>query len=245
MDMEYVYKEQFSVIGKLVAGPAENAWNWIKPAWDEANGNFPEIEPLAKKKDNGSPSIWGIMSDFCENFARWDHTGGKYLACCEVKAEAAPPEGWVKWEVPSQTYLVAGCSQDDYGTVFEAVIKEYMPANGLKLVGAVHEHYPQAGNPGVVELYFPIAKGSYFCQSCGMPMNSDEDRGTNKDQTKSKEYCRYCYENGVFSSDETMEAMIDTCVPFALEAGYYPDEKTAREAMLSFFPTLKRWKRDN
>lgn len=243
MDVEYVYKEKFPVIGKLGAGEALNARSWIPSLWDEANGNFSEIEALVEKKENQSPAIWGIMSDFSETFARWDHTGGKYLACCEVKAEAAPPEGWVKWEVPSQTYLVSACSQDDYGAVFETVINKYIPENHLKLIGAVHEHYPEPGNPDVVELYFPIARGNYFCQSCGMPMNSEKDRGTNKDRSKSEDYCRYCYENGEFSSEETMEEMIESCIPFTLEAEAYPDEKTAREAMFAYFPTLKRWKK--
>ncbi|MGB8455172.1 MAG: zinc ribbon domain-containing protein [Anaerocolumna sp.] len=243
MDMEYVYKEQFSVIGKLGEGIAENPWNWIKPIWDEANGHFSEIEALAKKNEKVSVSIWGIMSDFNETFARWNDQGGKYLACCEAEPDALPPEGWVKWEVPSQTYLVASCSQAEYATVFNNVIKDHIPNNNHKLVGAVHEHYPEPGNPNTVELYFPIAKGSYFCQSCGMPMNNDEERGTNKDLSKSEDYCHFCYENGTFASGETMEEMIESCVPFVLKGGAYADEKAAREAMISFFPTLKRWKK--
>ncbi len=242
MNLDYVYKEQFTVMGKLGDGPAENAWNWIKPVWDEANGNFPEIESLVIKNAAGSPAIWGIMSDHNETFARWDQSGGKYLACCEVTADVLSPDGWVKWMVPSQTYLVAKCSQEEYGTVFETVIKDYIPGKGLKLVGAVHEHYPEPGNPGVVELYFPIAKGSYFCQSCGMPMNSHEDRGTNQDKSISEDYCQYCYKDGEFTSQETMEEMIEGCIHFALEDGSYPDEQTARKDMLAYFPALKRWK---
>jgi predicted transcriptional regulator YdeE len=242
MNLEYVYKEQFAVIGKLGSGPAENPWNWIKPVWDEANGNFPEIESMTIKSETGSPAIWGIMSDNNESFARWDQSGGKYLACCEVTAEVISPEGWVKWMVPSQTYLVAKLSQKDYGTVFDTVINEYIPANRLKLIGAVHEHYPEPGNPDVVELYFPIAKGNYFCQSCGMPMNSHEDRGTNQDHSISEDYCQYCYKDGEFTSEDTMIEMIESCIPFALEEGSHPDEKTAREVMLTYFPALKRWK---
>lgn len=242
MNMEYVYKEKFTVIGKLGSGTAENPSDWILPIWEEANSNFSEIEPFAKKLDNGRVAIWGIMSDFNETFARWDQNGGKYLACCEVIENALPSEGWVKWEVPSQTYLVAECNQNNYESIFESVIMEYIPANHLSLVGAVHEHYPVPGNKEVVELYFPIAKGNYFCQSCGMPMNNEEDRGTNKDKTKSEDYCHYCYEDGNFLSEETMDEMIESCVPFTLESNTYPDEKTAKEAMYSYFPTLKRWK---
>ncbi len=242
MDMKYVYKEKFSVLGKLGQGDAETPWIWIKPLWDDANGNFSEIEGLAIKNNNGEPSIWGIMSDLGENFDRWDDKAGKYLASCEVKEETISPDGWVKWDVPSQTYIVASSNQKEYLSIFQKVINEYIPKNNLKLIGAVHEHYPEPGNPDIVELFFPIARGNYFCQSCGMPMAHDDDRGTEKDLSKNGDYCRYCYDKGEFTSNETMEEMINTCIPFALEAGTYPDAKTAREVMLSYFPALKRWK---
>lgn len=86
-------------------------------------------------------------------------------------------------------------------------------------------------------------ENTIFCQSCGMPLTTQEDKGTNTDGSKSEDYCHYCYENGEFAKEETMEEMIETCIPFELQAGVYPDEKTARESMLSYFPNLKRWKR--
>lgn len=239
--MEYVYKKQFSVLGKLGQGPAEDPWNWILPVWDSANSNFGEIEPYVKKESGILPCTWGIMSDFGETFGRWDDNGGKYLACCEIDEDVAAPSGWTKWKVPSQTYLVERCRQEEYLGVFNNIINEYIPKNHLQLVGAVHERYPEPGNPTVVELYFPIAKGSYFCQSCGMPMGTEELRGTEKNQDKSEEYCVYCYQNGEFTSNVTMEEMVETCIPFSLESGVYPDEDTARQAMKGYFPTLKRW----
>lgn len=242
MKMEYIYKEEFSVIGKLGQGVSNNPGEWIQPIWNNANGNFNEIAALVKKKDEKIQGVWGIMSDFDETFARWDEEGGKYLAGCEVNTDSSAPTGWTKWTVPSQTYLVARCKQDEYLSVFNGTILEYIPTNNLQLVGAVHEHYPEPGNSTVVELYFPIAKGNYFCQSCGMPMGSDEVRGTEKDQSRSEDYCHYCYKDGDFTKEETMEEMIETCIPFEIEAGIYPDEQTARNALLSYFPKMKRWK---
>jgi len=242
MNMQYVYKEEFSVIGKLGQGSGENPWEWINPIWENANSNFNEIEAFVKKEGDIIEGLWGIMSDFDETFARWDKNGGKYLACCEVESDAVAPFGWVKWTVPSQTYLVAKCKQEDYLSVFEGAIQDYIPNNHLQLVGAVHEHYPEPGNPTLVELYFPIAKGNYFCQSCGMPMNSDKERGTEKDQSKSEDYCHYCYMEGTFCSDDTMEEMIISCIPFVLEAGECSDAETARNDMLSYFPKMNRWK---
>jgi predicted transcriptional regulator YdeE len=242
MNMEYIYKEEFSVMGKLGQGKAENPWEWILPIWESAN-NFGEIEAFAKKEGDSVKELWGIMSSFDESFKRWDENGGKYLACCEVTSDAVPPAGWTKWTVPSQTYLTARCSQQEYGQVFESTINDYIPNHQLKLIGAVHERYPEPDNPNVVELYFPISKGSYFCQSCGMPMNREEDRGTEKNQSKSNDYCVYCYKDGNFTSDTTMDEMIEVCASYAEQDGSYPDVASAKMAMKEYFPTLKRWKK--
>lgn len=78
-----------------------------------------------------------------------------------------------------------------------------------------------------------------FCQSCAMPM-TDDDFGTEKDGSKSEEYCKYCYQNGEFTSDITMEEMIDFCVPKTAEATGMSEEE-ARKMSEEFFPQLKRW----
>ena len=39
-----------------------------------------------------------------------------------------------------------------------------------------------------------------LCQSCGMPLNKEEVKGTEKNGLKSDEYCKYCYENGDFKN---------------------------------------------
>lgn len=81
-----------------------------------------------------------------------------------------------------------------------------------------------------------------FCQSCGMPLAADEDFGTEQNGAKSADYCRYCYENGAFTTEETMEDMIESCLPHCSNNNPWPDEETARREMLAFFPTLKRWR---
>lgn len=80
------------------------------------------------------------------------------------------------------------------------------------------------------------------CQSCAMPMPADDVLGANKDGTLNADYCHYCYKDGAFVSDETMEQMIESCIKFALEDNVYPDADTARAEMMKFYPTLKRWK---
>lgn len=81
-----------------------------------------------------------------------------------------------------------------------------------------------------------------FCQSCGMPLTKDEELGTNKDGSKNPEYCVYCYENGGFKDEMTMEQMIDFCVDYGMKEGIYTDPNAAKAQMLAWFPTLKRWK---
>ena len=48
-----------------------------------------------------------------------------------------------------------------------------------------------------------------YCQSCGMPLVKAEDFATNKDGTPMSEYCIYCFKDGDFTGDITMEDMIN------------------------------------
>jgi hypothetical protein len=81
-----------------------------------------------------------------------------------------------------------------------------------------------------------------ICQSCGMPLKEEKDFGKNADGSKNEEYCCYCFPNGKFSKDETMEQMIESCIPFMLKDGC-PDAQTARAEMMKYMPNLKRWKK--
>lgn len=80
-----------------------------------------------------------------------------------------------------------------------------------------------------------------ICQSCSMPMTKPEDFGTNADGSVNEDYCHYCMKDGSFTKVETMDEMIETCIPFVSKGDPYPDEETARKALKEFFPTLKRW----
>lgn len=82
-----------------------------------------------------------------------------------------------------------------------------------------------------------------YCQCCGMPMgNTDEMYGTNGDGSKNEDYCKYCFENGAFTSDCTMDEMIEFCIPHMVAGNSDMTEEKARTMMKEFFPTLKRWK---
>ncbi len=81
-----------------------------------------------------------------------------------------------------------------------------------------------------------------ICQSCGMAM-SEGQHGTNADGSLSEDYCIYCFQKGQFSKNETMEEMIESCIPFELNDSDCPDEETARKRLMEVIPTLKRWKK--
>lgn len=236
MTTKYIFKDTFAVIGKAGQGAANNPQAWVLPLWEDANAHFSEIAALANKDEAGTPLIWGAMNDADESNRRWSDTG-KYMAGCEADVNAQPPEGWTKWVIPAQTYLVAECTADQYGEVFGAITSD----ETIEIIGTVHERYPQPGNPNVLELWFPVVAGQQICQCCAMPMAKPEDFGTEADGSPNMDYCCYCYEKGSFGENKTMEEVIEICIPFSLEAGVYPDAEAARAGMLSFFPKLKRW----
>lgn len=84
-----------------------------------------------------------------------------------------------------------------------------------------------------------------YCQSCGMPLESTDVLGTDKNERLNEDYCIYCYKDGEFTSDCTMNEMIEISVKHMKESGILKEqnktEEEAREFMCSFFPELKRW----
>ena len=79
-----------------------------------------------------------------------------------------------------------------------------------------------------------------ICQSCGMPITSNDDLGNNKDGSINFDYCKYCYKDGEFIDDVTMEEYIDMCSKYGEQAGMTNEEM--KEHCLKLFPSLKRWK---
>ena len=85
-----------------------------------------------------------------------------------------------------------------------------------------------------------VTGGYHICQSCGMAMH-DSDFGRNADGSVNTDYCKYCYSDGKFGKDETMEEMLESCVPFYVGEGFDTAED-ARNYLEKLYPTLKRWK---
>jgi len=79
-----------------------------------------------------------------------------------------------------------------------------------------------------------------LCQSCGMPIESADQYGKNADGSISEDYCKYCYEDGKFLHDVTMEEYIDMCSQYGAQAGMTNEEM--KKLCTELFPQLKRWK---
>ena len=87
-----------------------------------------------------------------------------------------------------------------------------------------------------------------FCQSCGMPLTEDV-LGINADGTKNEDYCIYCYKDGAFTGDFTMEQMVEYCSMFVEEYNKNTRQHLTacqyKDVLRQFYPTLKRWKGDD
>lgn len=80
-----------------------------------------------------------------------------------------------------------------------------------------------------------------ICQSCGMPIEKDEQLGTEIDGSLNQNYCIYCYKDGNFIDDVSMEEYIEMCSKYGAQAGMTNEEM--KELCTKLFPTLKRWKK--
>lgn len=79
-----------------------------------------------------------------------------------------------------------------------------------------------------------------YCQSCGMPFYQEKDHGTEADGSLSADYCSWCYANGAFLEDETLEELIERCAPFMAESCHITRDE-AVSFMGALLPHLKRW----
>lgn len=83
-----------------------------------------------------------------------------------------------------------------------------------------------------------------FCQSCGMPL-TEEILGTNADGSKNEDYCIYCYKDGAFTGNFTMEEMAEYCSMFVDEYNKNTGKQLTaceyKQVLLEYYPALKRW----
>ncbi len=72
-----------------------------------------------------------------------------------------------------------------------------------------------------------------------MPIDDPEDRGTEKDGSKSKTYCKYCYKDGVFTDPGMTLERMKEITKTEMKKRNLPDNLL--EQSLRMLPGLKRW----
>lgn len=80
-----------------------------------------------------------------------------------------------------------------------------------------------------------------YCQSCGMPFYQPKDHGSEADGALSADYCSWCYRDGAFVEDESLEELIERCAPYMAESCHVSRDE-AVSFMGALLPHLKRWK---
>lgn len=79
----------------------------------------------------------------------------------------------------------------------------------------------------------------HYCESCGM-MLAPEEYGTDAHGSVDSHYCKWCYQQGEYTYETTMDAMIEDCAPRLAESmGMTRDEAVSLMGVV--LPHLKRW----
>ena len=79
------------------------------------------------------------------------------------------------------------------------------------------------------------------CQCCGMPLE-DSLMSREVDGDINEKYCKWCWVDGAFAQECTMEEMVEHCVPL-MPLGQTEPER-CRDYMRGLLPTLERWKQE-
>lgn len=76
-----------------------------------------------------------------------------------------------------------------------------------------------------------------------MPLEREEDLGTEADGSKNMEYCHFCYQRGEFTEPEiTMEQMVERIIGITAKMRGISMEEARKESK-EFIPRLKQLKR--
>ena len=172
------------------------------------------------------------------NLEFYKHAGFDLASKMKIHYHAEPRESEVPYFLAKE--LIPGFWGNREGT--------YCPPKG---------YFVADENPEAFESYeaaFPKKEKAFqegqlplFCQSCGMPLMNNEDCGTNADGSINFDYCQYCYKDGRFLQECTMDGMIEHCAQFVDEVNKNMPKPVTKEEykrmMQGFFPMLKRWRR--
>ena len=175
------------------------------------------------------------------NIEFYRHAGFDLASKLNIHYHAEPKDAVVPYLLAQE--LIPGWLKEN--GIEEAT---YCPPKGYFMAGDNQEAFDayEASFPKKVK-GFQAGQLPQFCQSCGMPLTSVEDCGTNADGSTNFDYCQYCYQDGKFLQECTMDEMIEHCAQFVDEVNkMMPKPMTKdeyKQMMQGFLPMLKRWRR--
>ena len=152
----------------------------------------------------------------------------------------------LKYLLPIMTIIFAGCEIGLLYLYYNINISKYSATQKVKNssneADIMNETEPKDDNVNISETSSKGEEVDKICQSCGMPIKSSSDLGTESNGDINPDYCKYCYKDGEFIDKVTMPEYIDMCAQYGAQAGMTNEEMRAHCEKL--FPTLKRWKRN-
>ena len=77
------------------------------------------------------------------------------------------------------------------------------------------------------------------CQSCGMPLRKDTDKGTEADGSLSDKDCALCYKDGAYIDPNATPEQMQEIAEKALKEKHWPG--FLRKAAVKQIPKLERW----
>ena len=259
-ELDLVMEEDNRIIGHVMFSKAKIALDSPHSQGGDGGGSFPSwtfgpisIHPDYKRKGYGLKLLqyalekargMGIGFICMEgNIEFYKNVGFNLASKLNIHYHAEPKDAEVPYFLAQE--LIPGWLRSN--GITEAT---YCPPKG---------YFVADMNPDAFEAYeatFPQKEKAFqegqlpqFCQSCGMPLTRIEDCGKNADGSTNFDYCQYCYKDGKFLQECTMDEMIEHCAQFVDEVNKQMPKPMTKEEykqmMHGFFPMLKRWRKSH
>ncbi len=251
MNVSYEHKKDITLIGYFTEIAPDEGYEKCPKFWgEEYAGKYAHLWQTMQPQNAVEKAIlvnqvgkYAICAESEHGFAYWiagEYKGGEI------------PEGLSLYSFPESDWAVftaKGPMPGSLQALNTAVWQEWYPtagkmydANGKATLEIYSEGDPQSSDYEC-GIWVPIRKKAELkiCQSCGMPLESEEVLGTDEDGSINHDYCKYCYDKGEFIDKVSMEEYIEMCSQFGAQAGMSNEEMKAY--CLQLFPTLKRWKK--
>ena len=205
MNVAYEHKNEITFIGFHAEIAPDEGYQKCPEFWDkEYNEKYARLWQTMKPEtpietailENGI-GMYAICADGETGFSYW--IAGIYKG-------GNVPEGLDLFIFPESDWAIftaKGPLPGSLQTLNTQIWSDWAPhIRQMYEIGASSLESYSAMNPQSPDyecgIWIPIRKKAdlKICQSCGMPIGSKDDFGTNADGSINEDYCKYCYVNG-------------------------------------------------